>query len=50
VLQSEGVPFTFVDFTYLGPGSDYPEKRISVPWVNSIPPGNGVLNFEQVKH
>jgi hypothetical protein len=50
VLQSEGVPFTFVDFTYLGPGSDYPEKRVSVPWVNSIPPGNGVLEFEQVKH
>ena len=50
VLQSEGVPFIFADFTYLGPGSDYPEKRISVPWVNSIPPGNGVLEFEQVKH
>jgi murein DD-endopeptidase MepM/ murein hydrolase activator NlpD len=50
VLQSEGVPFIFADFTYLGPGSDYPEKRMSVPWVNSIPPGNGVLKFEQVKH
>lgn len=50
VLQSEGVPFIFVDFTYLGPGTDYPEKQMSVPWVNSIPPGNGVLKFEQVKH
>jgi hypothetical protein len=50
VLQSEGVPFIFAGFTYLGPGSDYPEKQISVPWVNSIPPGDGVLKFEQVKH
>jgi murein DD-endopeptidase len=46
VLQSEGVPFLFERFTYLGPGSDYPEKQVSVPWTNSIPPGNGVLGFE----
>lgn len=45
-LQSEGVPFVFADFTYLGPGSDYPEKQVSVPWVNSCPPGDGVLKFE----
>lgn len=45
VLQSEGVPFVFADFTYLGPGSDYPEKQVSVPWVRSIPPGNGVLRL-----
>lgn len=45
VLQSEGVPFVFADFTYLGPGSDYPEKQVAVPWANSIPPGNGVLKF-----
>jgi hypothetical protein len=50
VLQLEGVPFIFVDFTYLGPGSDYPEERIFVPWVNSMPPGDGVLKFEHVKH
>jgi len=50
VLQSEGIPFIFADFTYLGPGSDYPEKQMSVPWANSIPPGNGVLKFEQVNH
>jgi murein DD-endopeptidase len=49
VLQSQGVPFTFADFTYLGPGSDYPEKQVSVPWLNSLPPGNGVLRFEPVK-
>jgi len=49
VLQSEGVPFVFADFTYLGPGSDYPEKQVSQSWLNSIPPGNGVLKFEQVK-
>jgi hypothetical protein len=46
VLQSQGVPFVLRDFTYLGPGSDYPEKQVSVPWVRSIPPGNGVVTFE----
>jgi hypothetical protein len=49
VLQSEGVPFVFAAFTYLGPGSDYPEKQVSEPWVNSIPPGNGVIEVEPVK-
>jgi murein DD-endopeptidase len=49
VLQSQGVPFVFADFTYLGPGADYPEKQVSVPWLNSIPPGNGVVKFEAVK-
>lgn len=48
-LQSQGVPFVFTAFTYLGPGSDYPEKQVSEPWVNSIPPGDGVLQFESVK-
>ena len=48
VLQSQGVPFVFSNFTDLGPGSDYPEKQISVPWHDSIPPGNGVLKFEGV--
>jgi murein DD-endopeptidase len=46
VLQSQGVPFVFADFTYLGPGSDYPEKQVSVPWFNSIPPGDGVVKLE----
>jgi murein DD-endopeptidase MepM/ murein hydrolase activator NlpD len=49
VLQSQGVPFVFRNFNYLGPGADYPEKQVSVPWVNSIPPGNGVVKFEAVK-
>lgn len=49
VLQSQGVPFVFTAFTYLGPGSDYPEKQVSEPWINSIPPGDGVLKFEPVK-
>jgi murein DD-endopeptidase len=49
VLQSEGVPFVFTAFTYLGPGSDYPEKQVSEPWGNSIPPGDGVLEFDAVK-
>ena len=48
-LQSQGVPFVFEKFTYLGPGSDYPEQQVSVPWSNSIPPGNGVVEFEAVK-
>jgi hypothetical protein len=49
VLQSQGVPFVFADFTYLGPGSDYPEKQVSERWINAIPPGNGVLRFEAAK-
>jgi hypothetical protein len=49
VLQSQGVPFMFGAFTYLGPGSDYPEKQVSEPWVNSIPPGDGVLKFEPMR-
>ncbi len=49
VLESQGVPFVFVNFTYLGPGSEYPEKQVHVPWLNSIPPGDGVLQFEPGK-
>lgn len=50
VLQSEGVPFVFESFTYLGPGSEYElEKHVSVPWVNSIPPGDAVIQFAPVK-
>lgn len=50
VLQSEGVPFVFPSFTYLGPGSDYEaDKHVSVPWVNSIPPGNAVIEFQRVR-
>ena len=49
ILQSQGVPFVFAAFTYLGPGSDYPEKQVSEPWSNSIPPGDGVVKFESVK-
>jgi murein DD-endopeptidase len=49
VLQSQGVPFVFTNFTYFGPGSDYPEKQVSELWLNSLPPGNGVVRFEPVK-
>ena len=49
VLQSQGTPFVFAAFTYLGPGSDHPEKQVSAPWVSSLPPGNGVLSFEAMK-
>jgi hypothetical protein len=48
-LQSQGVPYVFSSFTYLGPGSDYPEKQVSVPWVNSIPSGDTVVEFNPVK-
>jgi len=50
VLQSQGIPFVFAAFTYLCPGSDYPEKQVSTPWENSLPTGNGVFSFEAVKH
>jgi hypothetical protein len=45
VLLSQGVPFVFADFTYLGPGSDYPEKEVLMQWLKSIAPGNGVVQF-----
>lgn len=48
VLQSEGVPSVISSFTYLGPGSDYPEKQVSVPRSNSIPPEDAVVQFEAV--
>jgi hypothetical protein len=49
VLESEGVPFVFPSFTYLGPGSEYePNKHISVPCSGSMPPGDGVLEFPAV--
>jgi peptidase M23-like protein len=50
VLQSQGVPFVFERFTYLGSGSDYElDRHVSVPWVNSIPPGDAVIQFEPVR-
>jgi len=50
VLQSQGVPFVFENFIYLGAGSDYElDKHVSVPWVNSLPPGNAVIQFEPEK-
>jgi murein DD-endopeptidase len=50
VLEAQGVPFVFRSFTYLGPGADYElDKHISLPWVDSIPPGDGVLEFDASK-
>ena len=47
MLEAEGVPFEFAGFTYLGPGADYElDKHITVPWSHSIPPGDGVVDFE----
>jgi hypothetical protein len=47
MLEAEGVPFEFANFTYLGPGADYElDKHVTVPWTHSIPPGDGVVEFE----
>jgi len=47
MVEAEGVPFEFARFTYLGPGADYElDKHITVPWTYSIPPGDGVVEFE----
>ncbi len=49
VLEAEGVPFVFEKFTYLGPGAEYElDKHVTVPWTQSIPPGDGVVQFEEV--
>jgi murein DD-endopeptidase len=46
MLEAQGVPFEFADFTYLGPGADYElDKHVTVPWKHSIPPGDGVVEF-----
>jgi murein DD-endopeptidase MepM/ murein hydrolase activator NlpD len=51
VLQSEGMPFLFQRFVYLGPGSSYElDKHPSIPWQNSAPPGDAVVEFESVVH
>jgi hypothetical protein len=46
VLQSEGVPFIFNKFTYLGPGSEYEtDKHLSIPRDHSIPGNNDVIEI-----
>jgi murein DD-endopeptidase len=50
VLQSEGVPFIFEKFTYLGPGSEYEvDKHPSIPREYSIPGNNDVVEFTPLK-
>jgi len=50
VLQSEGVPFIFANFTDLGPGSDYElDKHPSIPRTDSIPGKDEVVDFPLVK-
>lgn len=50
VLEAEGVPFVLEKFTYLGPGADYElDKHVTAPWMQSIPPGDGVVEFEGEK-
>jgi murein DD-endopeptidase len=49
-LQSEGVPFIFEKFTYLGPGSEYEvDKHPSIPREHSIPGNNDVVEFTSLK-
>jgi hypothetical protein len=51
VLQSEGVPFIFDKFTYLGPGSDYEvDKHPSIPRERAIPGNNDVVEFAPLKN
>src|SRR5216683_991096 len=46
VLQSEGVPFIFNKFTYLGPGSEYEtDKHLAIPRDHSIPGNNDVVEI-----
>jgi hypothetical protein len=50
LTQSQGVPFVFPHFTYLGLGSDYEnDKHVSVPSADSLLPGNAVVEFESAK-
>lgn len=50
VLQSEGVPFIFSNFTDLGPGSDYElDKHPSIPRTDSIPGKDEVVDFPLAK-
>jgi hypothetical protein len=46
VLESDGVPFMIAKFSYLGMGADYEtDKHVSIPWADSLPPGNAVVMF-----
>lgn len=47
VLQAEGFPFVFENFTYFGPGADYElNKHVSVPWTHSGVPGGAVIEIQ----
>jgi len=47
MLEAQGMPFEFANFTYLGPGADYElDKHVTVPWTRSIPSGDGLVEFE----
>jgi peptidase M23-like protein len=47
MLEAEGMPFEFANFTYFGPGADYElDKHVTVPWIHSLPPGDGVIELE----
>jgi len=46
VLQSEGVPFIFNKFSYLGPGSEYEtDKHLSISRDHSIPGNSDVVEI-----
>ena len=50
VLGSEGVPFIFENYQYLGSGADYPEKQVSEPRSHSLPVENSVIRFSPLKN
>ena len=46
VLESEGMPFVFTNYTDLGPGSEYElDKHRSIPRSGALPVGNLVVEF-----
>ncbi len=50
VLESEGVPFAFGEFQYLGPGSQFEmNKHPSVRWFHSIPADDAVVQFDRLR-
>ena len=49
-LESEGVPFVFIEFVDLGPGAEFElDKHISVPRQNSLPSRDQVVQFKAAR-
>lgn len=45
VLASEGLPFVFERYDYVGNGAEFPEKQVSEPRTRTMPGENSVLRF-----